>query len=128
MKLFVKKFININWGITRIVFLIGKYAIKIPNLKNGHLHFLYGCFANYSERNYCKLMKNVENNKYYNLVAPSLFCSWFGLIQIQIRCIVNENELTDEELLYFENVRDGETKPNNFGFLNGRLVCLDYPM
>lgn len=117
---------EIKYGITRIVILLYKYAVKLPNFKNGHLNFIHGCYCNYYERNYCKIMKGIENNKYYNLVAPSLYCSLFGIIQLQKRCIINNLELTNEQLSNFDYVRHGESKPCNFGYINNQLVCLDY--
>lgn len=108
----------IKYGITRIVFLIGKYAIKIPNPKR-HLHFLQGCYNNYSERYYCKTVKGTED---YNLIAPSYFCSWFGIIQIQAKC----EPIQNIEYGVFINLTD-DHKPENFGLYNGRVVCLDYP-
>ena len=113
-------------GTNRLVFLIGNHAIKIPIITNGHLLFLHGCYANYKERAYCKMMKGVENNKFYNLVAPSVFCSLFGLFQIQKRCDDVLFGITDEELARFDAVRGGESKKQNFGYYEGRLVCLDY--
>lgn len=112
-------------GCTRIVFLLGNYAIKIPNFKVHHLHFLHGCYANWSERHYCKIMKGIENDKFYNLVVPSLFCSYFGLIQIQKRCIELNRHLTDEEIEIFKDVCN-DIKKENFGIYNDKLVCLDY--
>lgn len=113
-------------GSTRITILFWKFAFKIPRMNASHYIFLNGCKSNYGERWYCKVMKNVENNKFYNLVAPSIFCFYFGLLQVQYRCEVNTVELTDEQLLMFKDVRNGETKPCNFGYYNQRLVCLDY--
>lgn len=111
-------------GITRRVFLIGRYAVKVPRVTN-MLHFLYGCYGNWSERQYCRMMKGVDDNQFYNLVAPSLFCSWFGLIQIQRR--VDQPIRDDEDISYLLEVSGGETKPPNFGYFNGRVVCCDYP-
>lgn len=115
-------------GVTRLVILIGNYAIKIPNFTKEHRHFLYGCYANYSERNYCKVFKpiNEEMSKFYNLVAPSYFCSWFGLIQIQGRCKPINRHLTKKEINFFKDVHGGDYKKENFGYYNDKLVCLDY--
>ena len=109
-------------GTNRIVFLIWKYAIKIPNIKNGHLLFLYGCYSNYSERNFCKKFKCVP--EFYNKVSPSLFCSWFGLIEIQCRC-TPINYISEMDLNRLSNV-NGESKPNNYGIFKGKIVCVDY--
>lgn len=116
---------NVNKGVTRIVILLGRYAIKLPNPFNGHFNFLLGCCSNFKERNLykkCRTYKPISD-----LICPSYFCSYFGLIQIQKRCVVNKRELTEEELERFESVRNGESKPNNFGYIkNERLICLDY--
>ena len=111
-------------GTTRIVFIFKNFVIKIPNGTYSHLNFLNGCYANWSEWQFCK---NFEDHELYQRVAPSLFCIYFGLLQIQQKCDLLNRELTDEELDYFREVRGGESKPNNFGFYKGRIVCLDYP-
>ncbi len=113
-------------GVTRIVFVFKTIVIKIPNFLYQHNHFLQGCYANWSERHYCKMMYRVENNKFYNLVAPSYFCSWFGLLQIQARCQELDRDLTDEEIEIFKDVCGGDIKKQNFGYYKGKLVCLDY--
>lgn len=64
---------KIKKGVTRIVLLIGNIAIKIPNFTYCHLHFLNGCYGNWSERNYTKIFKNLP--EFYNKVSPTLFCS-----------------------------------------------------
>ena len=71
------------------------------------------------------MMKNIDDNKFYNLVAPSIFCSWFGLIQIQKRCTELDRNLTDEEKRHFMSVCQ-DIKKENFGHYKNRLVCLDY--
>ena len=114
----------IDKGITRIVLLLFGYAIKFPNPFNGHLNFLCGCLSNYKERWFYKHFR--EYKPISELICPSYFCSWFGLLQIQRRCVVNTRELTEEELERFESVRDGESKPENFGYIDNRLVCFDY--
>jgi len=114
-------------GITRIVFLVGKYAIKIPNFRYEHGHFLQGCYANWSERNFCKSFKNAtyEENM-YEWVAPSYFCSWFGLIQIQARCEPYLDDLTTIQKKFYKPLCGTDFKRTNFGLLKGKLVCLDY--
>ena len=116
----------IKFGVTRIVLLVGIYAIKIPNFLYSHLHFLQGCYSNYSERRYCKMMYGVSNNQYYDKVSPSYFCSWFGLIQIQARCKPIEFDIDDDLIDYFADVSSGDNKKENFGLFNNQIVCLDY--
>ena len=113
-------------GVTRLVFKIGNYVIKIPNFTYSHINFLNGCYANYSERSWYKTSR-------YNLpeenikLAPSIFCLYFGLFQIQKYCKPLQRNLTDFELKYFESVRGGETKKENFGYYKNYIVCVDYP-
>ena len=115
-------------GITRIVFLVSRFAIKIPNHRYGHRHFLQGCYANWSERKFCKDFKNADYpENMYQYVAPSYFCSWFGLFQIQARCEPYNEDLTEKEKEFFKPLCWGDNKKENFGILKGRLVCLDYP-
>jgi hypothetical protein len=112
-------------GTTRLVFIIfNKYVIKIPNFTYSHLNFLNGCYCNWSERNFYRSFKELP--EFSSKVAPSLYCFPFGLFQIQYYCEPLNRELTDEELEYFEHVRNGETKHLNFGIYNGIVVCFDY--
>lgn len=113
-------------GCCRVVVLVGNYAIKIPTFFNMKL-FLYGCYCNWSERNFCKMFKGVDENVFYNLVAPSLFCSWFGLIQIQKRCVELDRHLTRKEKYKFKDTCGGDYKKENFGYYNNKIVCVDYP-
>ena len=112
-------------GATRLVFKIGVYVVKIPNFLYNHLNFLNGCYSNYSERQYCKMFKKMP--EFYDLVAPSLFCSIFGLIQIQRFCSPLNSEISEQDLIRLENVRKGESKSTNFGVFKGKIVCVDFP-
>lgn len=113
----------IKKGATRTVFLIGKYAIKTPTLCYGHDHFLNGCYGNWLERKYFKSWMTYKSNV---KVAPSLFCSWFGLIQIQIRCEPMIENLTYEQIDFFKPLCGSDFKKENFGWYKEELVCLDY--
>lgn len=115
-------------GITRIVLIFDSFVIKIPNFTHSMLHFLDGCHANWSERSYCRLHKNaVYEDNMYEYVAPSFWCSWFGLIQIMAKCEINDEHLSAEQQAFYEPLCKTDIKKQNFGFYKGRLVCLDYP-
>ena len=114
-------------GCTRIVFLIWKFAIKIPNFTNSHQHFLQGCCANWSERKLNIESKNYKNDLLQDKFSISYFCSWFGLIQIQARCEECKHHLTEEQTKEYELLCGTDFKKENFGYYQGRLVCLDYP-
>lgn len=114
----------IKTGESRLVICVGKYAIKIAKLstqKQCFKKFIHGCRANKHEHHYymnrCTLFKHV---------APSIFCSMFGLIQIQTRCKQNYINLTNSQKELFATLCGNDNKPTNFGWLNGNLVCLDY--
>lgn len=118
---------KIRSGITRIVFLIGNYAFKIPNFKYNHCHFLQGCYANWSERKYYKGFINANyRGNLVEHVAPSYFCLAFGLFQIQARCKPLLIELSDEQKEFYKPLCAGDNKKENFGIYNNKIVCLDY--
>jgi hypothetical protein len=113
-------------GCFRNVLLIGNYAIKVPTILNQQ-NFIYGCYSNIRERNYCKNVN--KNGGFLDIVVPSLFCSIFGLIQIQYRCKEMSSEdfalLTQKQLDIF-SVWGNDIKAANLGYYNGRLVIFDY--
>lgn len=122
-------------GAYRITILIGNYAIKIANFLHSQKAFVYGCYCNISERTYCITYKDYdvpaygyeEYQNHYEKVAPSLFCSWLGIFQIQKRCEVLNRDLTLEEIEKYKYLHNGDIKKENFGYHKGKLVCLDYP-
>ena len=118
--------IDIKYGTNRLVILIYKYAVKIANPIYGHKHFLIGCLANWNERERYLLIKRYSKDSYLK-IAISLWCSYFGLIQIQKRCKELDRELTDEEYISFEYYCNNDCKRTNFGYYHNNIVCLDYP-
>lgn len=111
-------------GVTRLVFVFHRFVVKIPNFTCQHDHFLNGCSASWRERKYWKQWRNTEMG---NRLCPTIFCSWFGLIQIQKRAAIlpNDRFLSEEELRPFGDFAT-DIKPSNFGHYNGRLVIVDY--
>lgn len=63
----------------------------------------------------------------YDWVAPSYFCSWFGLMQVQARCKPCSKDLNDKEKKFYYPLCGTDAKKENFGYYKGNLVCLDYP-
>lgn len=107
-------------GVTRIVLLIGSYAIKFPNPLYCHSHFLQGCYANWSERQLTKRF-----NIYQHKISPTFFCAWFGLFSVQRRVLELNRDLSSKEVEYFKELTS-DIKKENFGWLEERLVCVDY--
>jgi len=111
-------------GVTRLVFLIGRYAIKIPNFKYSTQNFLSGCLANHNERLFCKQYKGMPQ---LTKVAYTYYSSIFGLINIQKRAspVLDNVKQGYIDKAYFKDVCN-DFKFENFGIIGGRLVCVDY--
>lgn len=115
-------------GVTRIVILIWKYAIKIPNFTYSYQHFLWGLLGNINE------VSTFKNKVTRNRVCPILFHLPLGLMVIMRRVKI----LTDEEFLSHRDeleeilkvqedwVITTELKSNSFGWYNGKIVVTDY--
>jgi hypothetical protein len=112
-------------GTTRLVFVFRRFVIKIPNFTCQHDHFLNGCSANWRERKYWKQWRHTEEMG--TRLCPTIFCSWFGLIQIQRKAAIlpNDYHLSENELLPFGDFAS-DNKPQNFGYYKGNLVMVDY--
>ena len=103
-------------GVTRIVFLIGKYAIKMPRVKYGWRHFIQGVYSNLSEHE----CWNVSKSEW---LCPVLF-SFAGFILVMPRIKICK---TDDELNNYPKEEGDDYKPINYGYYNGKIVCVDYP-
>jgi hypothetical protein len=115
----------VRQGCTRIVFVFSKFVIKIPNFIYEHQHFLQGCYANWSERICTKTFFKDKDGEFYNKIAPTKFCLFFGLLSVQVRAIELNRHLTEEEIEYFKD-QMSDIKMQNFGYLGDKLVCIDY--
>lgn len=111
-------------GVTRLVLLIGKYAIKIPNFTYSHQNFLSGCLANHNERLFCKQYKGMPQ---LDKVAYTYYSSLFGLLNIQRRAEIVPFDISSDRSIR-ESFRGvcHDFKNENFGFINDKIVCIDY--
>lgn len=108
----------VRHGVTRTVFLIGRYAVKVPTLRYGLDAWAWGIVSNTSEREWYSF------EDWQGKVAPVLR-SWLGgLIQVYPRC--EPFDPNSMEYPLFVNFAPGDKKPDNYGVLNGAVVCLDY--
>lgn len=62
---------EIKKGVTRIVFLVGKYAFKIPNFTHSWKHGITGILANLQETDSYLIHKVLGTD---HLLAPVRFC------------------------------------------------------
>lgn len=119
----------IRTGCTRIVVLLGSYAIKVPITTDGWRAFLKGLLANMQEVSFARTG--------WPELCPVLFSLPGGWLLVMPRV----REMTDEEfhsLDYGEWIKAGrdlkagewvvpvEAKSNSFGFFEGHIVAIDY--
>ena len=110
-------------GVSRTVFLAGKYAIKIPSCREYRM-FLHGLLANMQEVVFSKTG--------WPELCPICFYLPLGLMVIMPRC----EPMLDKDFQNFDyekfTVHDDytltyiENKPDSFGILNGKVVAIDY--
>jgi len=122
----------IKTGATRWVFLIGKYAIKFPSLYSWRL-FLRGLLGNDQEVQWGRSFQWTKK------LCP-IFWTCFGrFIVIMPRVkVMTPKEFSElkESIAYYawlDGVEEDkmppmpcELKADSFGWLNGRLVIIDY--
>ena len=118
----------IEWkraGAMREVFLVGRWAVKLPKLHRGWRQFLRGLLSNMEEREF--------SAKGYREFCPVVFSLPGGWLVIMRRT----ESCTDEFLAGFDRLRfimpeDGrlfpevEPKDDSFGMLDGDVVIVDY--
>lgn len=115
---------NIIKGSTRWCFVLGDYAIKIPSL-HSYTNFLNGLLANMNE---CKFSKCID---FSEKLCPVFFSIPFGfLVVMPLVRVLKKGELSNEYLINFCECNNGvlpaEIKHDSFGYLKGKLVCIDY--
>lgn len=107
-------------GTTRIVFLIGSYAIKLPRIYKWKC-FLRGILANMDERMWYKSSPKEWQMK----MCPSLFCI-AGFILIQKRALpISSLEYDTLDITEYKPL-PVDSKISNFGWLYNRIVLVDY--
>lgn len=109
-------------GVTRIVILIGPYAIKIPRLNYGWRMLLWGLIGNISE-------KTFSDTKWKEL-CPVLLSFPGGFLNVMRRAEPVPYKLTKKAMWAFREGCDymvpAELKQDSFGILDGKLVVVDY--
>lgn len=113
-------------GVTRFVVLTPRYAIKVPRFWHyGHFRwemFLHGLLGNMQEREFARAG--------WPELCPVLWSLPGGWLLVMPRCEPLDAELTPEQYEAFTHRPDyhvpAEHKADSFGYLNGRLVAIDY--
>lgn len=115
----------ITTGSTRLVILIGNLAIKIPAFHSWK-HFLLGLLSNMQESEFSKCIDMKDK------LCPIKFYLPLGLLIAMPRVdVLKENELSDVFLKNFISCNENyaipvEIKHDSFGYLNNKLVAIDY--
>lgn len=113
-------------GVTRFVILTRRYAIKVPRFWHyGEFRwemFLAGLLGNMQERMFAKTG--------WPELCPVYFALPGGWLLVMPRVEMLTEELTEEQYEAFTDRQDyhvpAEHKADSFGYLNGRLVAIDY--
>lgn len=110
--------IHVRRGVTRTVFIVGRWAIKVPALRRKGCPPLWnlarGISANMSERQW-------GNDP---CVAPVLW-SLGGIVNIYPR-VQPAFDATKDDISAIGFLGPQDPNPSNVGWLNGRLVWTDY--
>lgn len=115
---------RVDWsGVTRMVILVGPWAVKLPRLNYGWAAFLRG------------LLCNIQESEFGRLGWPGFCPVRFALPGGWLIVMPRAQVMTDEEFAAFdfhtfvnrgEYVIPAEEKPDSFGWLNGQVVAIDY--
>lgn len=116
---------RIEYSCTRTVFLIGKFAIKVPTGRYSFSSFLRGLIGNISEKNIYRSC----SGEIREAICPIVFTLPLGLCVVMLRCSPLEPEETPDfiKLTHVGKwVLPCEHKIHSFGRLNGKIVAIDY--
>lgn len=103
-------------GRNRFVLLVGPWAVKVPSLRSWR-DFLFGLLNNMNEAAWSRQPGH----------CPVLLAGPGGLFVVMPRArILGEAEFHQLRLLDRLPAARAEPKADSFGWLNGRLVAVDY--
>jgi len=120
-------------GCTRVVLVFESYVLKIPRFTYSWSHFLKGLLANMQERDCWKWNSGKYEKGDSHLLCPVIWGSWGGWLLIMKRADVKRHldEVYKEKRKYcYATIINagfgGDDKPENYGYLNNKLVKVDY--
>jgi hypothetical protein len=110
-------------GCTRLVILTKNYAFKFPNcIDKGYRWrgLLQGLLANMNE---CTWWYGTK----WNTLCPIIFHLPFGCLNVMPRLqILTDDEYLNNSHIYNRTYYPCEPKSNSYGWLNERIVVIDY--
>lgn len=116
---------QVKGGVTRIVFLTMRWAIKVPTVRYGWAKFLQGLLANMQERTFSCMAEEFR-------LCPVRFAVPGGWLSVMPRCqplsesaadIIHQGQMAGACEWHG---MDCDFKPDNFGMLDGQIVLFDY--
>src|SRR5438128_322796 len=122
---------KIQSGMTRTVIIIYKWALKFPVMNHGWQYFLCGLLGNMQEQWLSKITRFSRDS---NKLCHVLFRVPLGFLIVMRKA----NILTEEEFARWKNNNYDtfvkyergslpvEAKPSSFGWLDGKVVAIDY--
>ena len=116
-----------EYGSTRIVFLTRSWAIKVPYYLVWR-NFLLGLLANMEERQLHDVYWGEEYESFDRL-CPVKFSLWGGWLLVMPRCEPLTREEFEEWKAHcdYQNMPlEVEPKLSSWGWLEGRVVAIDY--
>jgi hypothetical protein len=115
-------------GSTRLVILIGKWAVKVPKVPNSWYHFLYAILQNLNERNTWHWNSGRYEQGKSHLLCPVIWCSMGGWVLIMRRALPISRAIFESESALSEHSKyfPGDDDICNYGLINGKIVKVDY--
>lgn len=111
--------VRIERGVSRIVILVGNWAIKLPYVREGQRYFVQGMLGNVVENHHWRTHRHPS-------LAPVYFCAPLGLLLVMKRFgTVLDRLLTDDEIgtIPFYGI---DNNGSNIALENGKFVVIDY--
>lgn len=125
---------TLSKGTSRTVLLTKRYAIKFPALYSWEF-FLRGLIDNMEELKWATYSREYTNTAH---LCPTLFGNMFGFYNVMCRVdpVVDVDKFWEDYHDVLDEIKiskmvavsfmESDAKPNNFGYLNGVLVKVDY--
>lgn len=116
-------------GVTRIVFVFKNVVVKIPNFTCQWSHFLKGIIGNIEEGRTWRWNSGKYEKGTSHLLCPVLYTSaggWFLVMKRAKTLSFEEWDLIDPDCSEHRKYFAGDDTCSNYGFLDGRLVKIDY--
>lgn len=116
-------------GTTRIVIKFKKIVIKIPNFLYCWEHFIKGLLSNINENKtwFGSSIKDSYTYQGRHLICPVLWCSWGGWILIMKKANeINRIDWDSIDISEHKKYFEGDDTISNYGYLNNKVVKIDY--